>query len=170
MSARTGLLAALLAAAGGCGWHAGLEAPPGARSVGVEVVQREDRVLERGLEPLLTDAVSEAVVNWVDLPLVDPGDADLVVRTTLLEYRRRGGVRNQDNELLETAVFVRARAELVDRRTKTVVGSPVIAQEWSGYALDDVANEEAARDRAVRHVAASLVLELFAPDPASDGR
>jgi hypothetical protein len=145
-----------------CGWHAGLAAPEGARSVGVEAVQRDGKVLERGFEPELTDALSEAVVDWVDLPLVRSARADLVVRAEILEFRRRGGVRTPDNELVETAVFVRARAELFDRR----LGRPVAevqAQDWSGYALDDPANEEAARARALRHVAVSLVLELFEP-------
>ncbi len=150
---------------GACGWHAGLEAPSGARSVGVEAVRREGTVLERGLEPLLTDALSEAVVDWVDLPLVAPDQADLVVRAELLEYRRRGGVRSPRNELIESAVFVRARAELFDRRLGSTSGRPALAQEWSGYALDVPTNEDAARERAIRHVAVSLILELFEPGP-----
>lgn len=151
-----------------CGWHAGLPAPRGAQSVAVEAVTREGTVLERGLEPELSDALSAAVVDWVGLPLVPPGEADLVVRTRILEYRRRGGVRNRRNELIETAVFVRARAELYDRRSRRVLGSPATAQEWSGYALDDVANEDAARARALRHVAVSLVLALFEPREDAD--
>ena len=147
-----------------CGWHSGLGVPAGARSVGVEAARREGRVLERGLEPELTDALSEAVVDWVDLPLVAPAAADLVVRAEVLEYRRRGGVRNSDNQLVETAVFVRARAELFDRRQGRVVGTAAQAQEWSGFALDDpAANEDAARSRTLRHVAVSLILELFEP-------
>jgi len=146
-----------------CGWHAGLGAPGGARSVGIEAAQRDGKVLERGLEPELTDALSEAVVDWVDLPLVRVSQADLVVRGTVLEYRRRGGVRNTDNELVETAVFVRASAELFDRRTGKAVGAPVQAQDWSGFGLDDPGNEENARARALRHVAVSLILDLFEP-------
>ncbi len=154
-----------------CGWHAGLGAPAGARTVGVEAVRREGSVLERGLEPRLTDALSAAVVDWVDLPLVAPDEADLVVRSELLEFRRRGGVRTTENELIETAVFVRASAVLYDRRSGNPLGEPVQAQQWSGYALDDVTNEDEARDRALRHVAVSLVLELFQPSgpaPESD--
>ena len=152
-----------------CGWHAGLVAPEGARSIGVEAVERDGKVLERGLEPELTDALSEAVVDWVDLPLVRAARADLVVRAKVLEYRRRGGVRNQDNELVETAVFVRASAELFDRRTGRPVGNAVQAQEWSGFGLDDPANEEDARARALRHVAVSLILELFEPREEETG-
>jgi hypothetical protein len=156
-------LLGLLGGLGGCGWHAGLSAPAGARSVGVEAARREGSVLERGLEPSITDAVSEAIVNWVQLPLVAPADADLVVRIEVLDYRRRGGVRTPDNELIETAVFVRARAELFDRRSKRTLGTPAVAQAWSGYALDDPTNEDAARERALRHVAETLVLDLFDP-------
>jgi hypothetical protein len=76
-------------------------------------------------------------------------------------------VRNTRNGLLETAVLVRARAELFDRRHGKTLGAPVFAQEWSGFALDDPANEAAARERAVRHVAVSLVLGLF--DPSAKG-
>jgi hypothetical protein len=163
----TACLALLLSA---CGWHAGLGGPEGARTVGVEAVQRDGKVLERGLEPQLTDALSEAVVDWVGLPLVSSAQADLVVRGEVLEYRRRGGVRNQDNELVETAVFVRASAELFDRRTGKPVGAAVQAQEWSGFGLDDPMNEDAARARALRHVAVSLILGLFEPREEAGAR
>ena len=156
------LALALLLSSTSCGWHAGLPVPAGAATIGVEVARREGTVLERGLEPELTAALSQAVVDWVDLPLVAPAEADLVVRSQVLEYRRRGGVRNTENELIETAVFVRARAELFDRRTGKVLGQPKEAQEWSGFALDEaVPNEEEAQTRVLRHVAAALVLELF---------
>ena len=157
------LVLGLALACSSCGWHAGLGAPAGARSVGVEAATRDGHVLERGLEPLLTDALSHAVVDWVDLPLVSPEKADLVVRSKVLEYRRRGGVRNRDNELLETAVFIRASAELYDRGLGRPVGTAEQAQEWSGFALDDPSNEDAARVRALRQVADALVLELFEP-------
>lgn len=157
---------------GACGWHSGLTVPEGARSVAVEAVTRKGDVLERGLEPELTAALSQAVVDWVDLPLASPAEADLIVRAEVLEFRRRGGVRNRQNELLETAVFVRASAELHDQRMHNgqrkdvLLGAPVLAQEWSGYALEDPANESAARARAMRHVANSLVLALFEPGAA----
>jgi hypothetical protein len=149
-----------------CGWHAGLVPPLGARTVGVEFARREGHVLERGLEPLFTDALAEAVSNWVDVPLASPDEAELLVRSEILDYRRRSGVRNVENELVETAVFVRARAELIDRRTGRAVAPAVFAQQWSGYGLDgqdDTTDEDAARDRALRTVAETLVLDLFQP-------
>ena len=156
-----GLCLGLLAVAA-CGWRAGLPVPAGARSIGVEVSTRDGQVLERGLEPELTAALSQAVVDWVDLPLVAPDQADLVLRSEVVDYRRRGGVRNTENELIETAIFVRARAELYDRRSGRVIEGPRLAQEWSGFALDAaVPSEEEAQTRVLRHVAAALVLELF---------
>jgi hypothetical protein len=159
--ASAALLLALLA---GCGWHAGIEAPPGARSIGIEAVRRNEHVLERGLEPLLTEQLSRSVSDWVALPLASPSQADLVVRGEILDYRRRSGVRNTQNELIETAVFIRAQAELFDR-TSGRTSAPVFAQAWSGFALDDPAQEEAARDRALRVIAETLVLDLFQDGP-----
>jgi hypothetical protein len=156
--ARLALLLAWLFCA--CGWRAGLPLPEGARSVGVQAARRAATVLERGLEPRLTDALSGALVDWVDLPLAAPDEADWVLEAEVLEYRRRGGVRNDDNELIETAVFIRARAELVERRSGRRRG-PILAEEWSGYALGGEEDELAASDRALRHVATSLVLGLF---------
>jgi len=159
-------LAAWVSCLSSCSWQAGIPAPAGARSVAVDAVRRDGAVLERGLEPLLTDALSEAVVNWVDLPLASPAEADLVVRCQILDYRRRSGVRNRENQLLETAVFVRAQAQLFDRR-RGHTSPPVFAQEWSGYTLEDPANEDAARDRALRVIAETLVLDLFQPDDSA---
>lgn len=153
----------------GCGWHAGLTAPEGAHSIGVEAARRAASVLERGLEPRLTDALSGAVVDWVDVPLAAPDEADWILRAEILEYRRRGGVRSEDNELVETAVFVRAQAELVQRGSGVRRG-PVQAEEWSGYALGDVEAERQASERALRHVATSLVLDLFGGDELSSPR
>jgi len=162
------LLGLALLAAAGCGWHSGLPAPEGARSIGVEAARREGTVLERGLEPLLTDALSRTVVDWVDLELVSPDEADLVIRPLILEYRRRGGVRSGENELLETAVFIRVQAELVDRRTgaSRPIAGPAVAQLWSGYSLDVPTNEDRARDRALRHISETLVLDLFGSSDA----
>ena len=42
-----------------------------------------------------TLSLSEKVSDWVDLRLAAPAEADLVLRSTVLEYRRRGGVRGE---------------------------------------------------------------------------
>lgn len=161
------LLTGLALLAPACGWRAGLVVPAGHDSIGVEVVTRTREVVERGLEPRLTDELSRAVSDLVGLPLARPGAAALVVRGQVVDYRRRGGVRSTGNVLLESAVYVEVTAELFDRR-RGVVLRPAASRVWSGYALDDPAGEATARDRALRHVAETLVLELFQPEGSKD--
>ncbi len=146
-----------------CGWHAGLVAPEGYRTVGVEVLATERGVLERNLEPLLSDALSDALLDRVQAPLATPADADLVLRARVTDYHRRAGVRAPDNDLVEGGLFVLVAAELIDRRSGAVVVPSRQRHVWSGYALDASArqNEEAARRRALRHLADTLVLDLF---------
>ncbi len=166
MTRRAFALALLLVPA--CGWHAGLVPPGGSKSIGIEIFETQREVFERGLEPLLSEELSKAVVEFVGAPLATPGRADVVVRGRILAYRRRAGIRNTENELIETGVFVLASAELVDRRSGKVLVPTQEAHNWSGYALDlPVENEENARQRALRYVAQTLVFELFTP-PAGD--
>ena len=175
---------ALLALVGltGCGWHAGLETPPGAETIGVEFFRLDDDVLQRDLEPELHDALTRAIADLVDLRLVDPQAADLVVRGRILDYGRRGGVRGKDHQLLETAVRISVEAQLERRRGGVL--SRAQAALPSGYVTADrvdvalpgpppteettfevggLAEEARARARLVRFLAEELVLELFAP-------
>ena len=166
---------------GSCGWHAGLVAPEGAedaRTIGVEMFGVGDAVLERDLEPLIHDQLSRSVSDLVDLDLVSPRRADLVVRGRILEYGRRGGIRSPDNDPLETAVRVTVEASLVLRSSGAVLASatatipsgyitaelnqPAFALDEDEYLIGGRENEVAARHRALRFVADELVLDLFA--------
>ena len=131
MARRRGLLKGLVAAAlaTSCGWHAGLTPEAGigrqvegGPSVGVEVFDVHRDVLERDLEPILHTELTRAVTELVDAPLASPREATLLLRGEIVEYRRRGGIRSIDNRLLETAVRIRVRAELVRRSTGQRVG------------------------------------------------
>lgn len=173
----------------GCGWHTG--AGPHARdglegatyaagtTVGVELFGRAREVLERNLEPELHAALSRAVVQHAGYPLADASGADLVLRGTVLDYRRRSGVRSEEHVLLETGVRLRVSAELVDRSTGDVlaVTKPHV---WSSYALDGVPREAAARERGFDFLARRIVFDVFGslerqavppdgPAPASAG-
>jgi hypothetical protein len=159
------LAAAAVVLAASCGWHTGLVAPNQASTVGVEIFETRRGLLERNLEPLLSDALTRAVVDFVDASLERPSRADVVVRGHIAEYRRRAGIRSLENELVETGLFVSVVAELIDRRTGEVLVPARESHVWSGYSLDEnaQANEAEARLRALRHVAETLVLELFGP-------
>jgi len=146
-----------------CGWHAGLLAPDGAGSVGIEIFETDRKLLERNLEPIVADALGRALVDLVQTQLLAPQAADLVLRGEILNYNRRSGVRNRDNELVETGLYVLLRASLVDRRSGETVAGPITRHGWSGYALDGrgPANEADARLRVIEYVARTLVLDLF---------
>lgn len=163
--ARLALAAAPLAL-GTCGWHAGLQAPGGATSVGIDVFTADRHILERDLEPRLNANMTRAFVDLLDIPLENPRRADLIIRGEILEYRRRAGTRSKDNDLLETGVLIEAEARLVDRRTGAIVVPNQRAHIWSGYALDGetaVQQEDAARERALQFLAQTLILDLFRP-------
>jgi hypothetical protein len=149
-------LAALCLAA--CGYSTGIRAASRG-TVGVEFFG--NRSLERDLERPLADEIARVLRDVSDAPLVDPRRADLVVRGTILEFRRRSGVRSTDNQLLETGLRVHVEAELYDARLGAVVAGPLRQDVWVGYTLDQTANEREARDRALRNVAEEVVLDLF---------
>ena len=170
-------LAALLS---GCGWHAGLVAPGGADTVGVEHFDLQLDVLERDLEPELQDALSRALIDLVDLRIADPRRSDLVVRGRIRDYRRRSGIRSPDHDLLETAVRITVEAELVRRSSGAIlrraqgslpigyvtadrIDDPVTGE--ADYVVPPPGAERDARDRALRILAEGLVLDLFRTAP-----
>lgn len=160
-------LAGLALALSGCGWSAGLAAPDEGSTIGIEVFDVDRDVLERGLAPLFHSQLTRAASDLVDAPLVAPDSADYVVRGKIIEYRRRGGIRSEDFELLETAIRIRVEAWLVDRRTGETVGERVQNHVWSGYGLDAATNEDTARERAIHYLAETIVLDLFGPADAT---
>lgn len=163
--AGSGSLALALALLPGCGWHTGLVPPGGAHSVGVEYFDNDTP--ERDIEAELSGELGRSLLQLVDAPVVPPEEADVVLQGRIEVYRRRGGVRNEDNVLLEAGVRIAVRAELVDRRSGTALGS-TRAAVWSNYAVDVATNEREARRRALRYIADQLVLDLFTP-PSYEG-
>jgi hypothetical protein len=170
---------------GACGWHAGLETPPGAETIGVAFFNVEWDVLQRDLAPELQQALTTAVTDLVGLRLIEPDRSDLVITGRLIDYSRRGGVRSAQHEMLETAVKVTVEAEL-RRRSSGVVVAQARGMVPVGYATADrvldagtgdvtfivggKAAEASARARAMRILAEGLVLDLFAQSTATEPR
>jgi len=158
--ARAGLaLAGCLA--GACGYSTGLKVAEQHKTVGLEFFGNDS--YERDLERPLDDELSRAIRNMSDAPLVDVGRAEVIVRGEIHHYLRRPGIRSRDNTLLETGVNIEVRATLVERATNQVLRGPVTATSAVGYLIGVPENELDARDRALRHIAEELVLDLFAP-------
>lgn len=177
------LLAAILCwGAAGCGYSAGLRAPEGHHSVGLELFGNVSDL--RDLEADLYQAISLSMNQLVQSPLVAPDDADLIVRGRITEYRRRGGARNDNNLLQETGVRIGLEAYLFDPQTGKQVGPLAKSTIETGYTVGQAsfdtstidetrrdpnlerANELDARARTLRLAAEELVFELFAPAEA----
>lgn len=154
------LLALLLAA--GCGYSTSLQAPDRKGSVGIEIFGNDS--YERDLERPFDDQLTTAFRELVDAPLVDVSRADVLVRGTIRSYYRRPGIRSPDNQLLETGVTIEVTAALFDRASGKRMTEDYKATSSVGYLVGGVTeNELDARDRALRHIAQELVLDLFAP-------
>jgi hypothetical protein len=153
------LLAASLMSA--CGYETGLHVAERHASIGVEIFGNETH--ERDIERPLHDQITRAVRDLTDAPLEDPSHAEVIIRGTVRQFRRRGGVRSEDNKLLETGVYIEVEASLIDRRSGRALGPPKIASGWIGFVLDEQDNEAKARERNIRKIADQVVLDLFAP-------
>lgn len=159
--------AVLLLAVAACGWHQGLVVPESAgevHSIGIEIFGNESP--EPDLEADFAPFLSRAVSDYLDLDLVSPSRGDLVIRGTVINFRRRNGIRSSDNQLLEGSVRVEVTAELVRRADGEVLESASTGL-WAEYPTGTPAlttpgvGEEPARARLFKNLADRLVLELF---------
>lgn len=167
---RRALAALALAAMSGCGYRASLTLPAAYDSIGVELFSNSS--LEPDLEAELHVALVRSARELLEVPLVAPGRARLVIRGEMLDYRRRSGIRSRDNVQLETGLTIRARAVLEDSRDGHPVAGPITVSTQIGYTLDRrTVNEADARRRALENLAQRIVLELSAtaqpPKPRS---
>lgn len=160
-SHRLRMLVLACALAGGCGYSSGLRVSERYNSVGLEFFGNDS--YERDLERPFDDEMSRALRNLSDAPIVDVSRADVVVRGMIRSYLRRSGIRSRENVLLETGVTIEVRAALYDRATGKRLGEEYKATSAVGYLVGQAENELEARDRALRHIAEELVLDLFAP-------
>lgn len=163
MSSRILALVVLLPLAlctGGCGYSSGLKITQNYDTLGVELFGNE--TMERDLEPLMHAQLTEVLTEISDARLVSPERARGVIRGTLIRYQRRNGIRSQDNQLLETGITIEVEAGLYVRGSETPLRT-ARALTSVGYVLDAPGNERVARERALRHIAEELVLELFGP-------
>ena len=157
------LLLALCLAVPACGYDAGLRVTEHHDSVGVELFGNES--YERDLEAELHDQMTRVLRDQSDAHLVDPREAQAVIRGTITAFRFRDGIRGRENRLLETGIYIEVEAKLYVSGNETPVRSST-AGAWVGYTLDQpraALNEREARARALRHMAEEIVLELLGP-------
>lgn len=155
------LCAAAVLLIAGCGYRAGFTLPD-EQTIGVEMFDNQSK--ERDLETEVHDALTESLDRLVHSALVSPGRADLVVRGTVLEYARRGGIRNASNVRLENGVRIVVVARLVRARgsAEEQVLREVTVADDRGFLVEDQDGEREARARVLRNIADRLVLDLCA--------
>lgn len=168
---RRGALLVLAACLAGCGYTTGFQLAPEYGSVGVEVFANDS--LEPDLERDLHLELTRSARNLLSAPVRPPGNADLVIRGRILNFRRRPGLRSGGNLLQETAVRIQVEAELWDRRSGETVAGPLTFERSVGYALDARGQELEALGRTLKNLADRVVLDLVprlhAPDAARTG-
>jgi len=156
-----GLVAALSA---GCGWRAGYELPGGARTVAVEYL--DNRTLLRELEVPFAEELHRALLDRVPAQLGSGAETDLVIRGTLIDLRRRGGITNIENDLLEGGEAIQVQLVLV-RRADGEVLARAERQMDAGFALEPFESpsaasaQPAAQRRLLRYLAEGLVIDLL---------
>ncbi len=148
---------------GGCGYGTGLAVrKSGIESIGVAFFGND--TLERDVERDFQAELTRSLQNLCDAPIDRIDRASTVLQGTIREYHRRSGIRSPENQLLETGLFVEVEAALYLRGQKEPSRGPVRASTWVGFVLEPTGeHERQARERALRHVAEELVLDLFAP-------
>ena len=159
---RLGAVAAILACllAAGCGYSTSLGVAKRYPSVGLEIFGNDSP--ERDLERRFDDEMSRALRDLSDAPLVEPQHAKVVIRGKIISYTRRSGIRSPENQLLETGVRIDVEASLYAQGSLEPLRTAK-ATSAVGYTLDNANNEDVAKNRALRHIAEELVLDLLAP-------
>ncbi len=143
-----------------CGYSSGMRVSEQHASIGVEFFGNDS--YERNLEVPLDNELTRALRSFSDAPIVPSSRAEVVIRGRIRGYVRRGGIRSTENQLLETGVGIEVEATLQDRTSGRILRGPFKAFSSVGYLTGNPNNEIQARDRALRHIAEELVLDIFA--------
>jgi hypothetical protein len=116
-----GLALAGLLSLAACGYRTGSAMPGGVREIAVEVATNDTRY--RQLEIAYTRRLSEELRRRAQVRIADPGRAEAILRTRIVQVGRRSLVQRDLDVILEEGVLASIEVSLVDART----GEPLIA-------------------------------------------
>jgi hypothetical protein len=145
-----------------CNYNIGLRAPQGYSEIAVEIFANNTR--EPDLERALQNALTKEVRDRLPLSLVAPENSELVIEGQLVDFSRVRGIRDPQNQIMESGVLISVEAWVIQRSTGTRLSNKTKAQATVGYAIGDSSGERAARDRALRQISEILTVELFTQD------
>lgn len=141
-----------------CGFHARQDLGPDVHSLGIAVFANDS--LEPDLERALQAELTRAARRMVTARLLAPSAADLRLEGRILEYRTRGGVRGENNTLLERGVSIRVQASLITAEGELAAG-PVELGQTSGFTTREPDGLRSAEQRVLGNLAEGLLLELL---------
>ncbi|MCC7012291.1 MAG: hypothetical protein IT454_07010 [Planctomycetes bacterium] len=163
---RAALYALLALLVSGCGYRAGFALREGT-TIGVTLFDNRSR--ERDIEAELHAQLTDSVQRMVGATLATPARSDYRIEGSVIDYRRRSGIRDPDNVRLESGVRVVVQARLVravassgDPSSPTNVLREVTVADERGFLFSDPLGEETARAEVLRNVCDRIVIELFA--------
>ena len=108
----------------GCGYSLGYRRPPNVHTVAVPIFHNATFPLRRDVEFQLTSAVRKEILERSTLRLVDSGDADMVLRGRVVEFRELLVVEGDNDEKIESSVFAAVDLVLEDRVNRFQVQLP----------------------------------------------
>ncbi len=168
------VIAAALAA--GCGYSMSSSLDEKYQTIHVSAFQNRSR--EYDLQAPLTNAIIRKFLNDGRLRVVGPGEADLIVTGTILDYDLSGLTFDSDDEVTQFQTFVTASVQVADARDGTIlwedpklIGQTSFATAATGGSSDRLRGNSQAFLSAVRsfqtdeeNQAASEALERLAAD------
>ncbi|MCA9003315.1 MAG: hypothetical protein KDB61_15435 [Planctomycetes bacterium] len=155
---RLSLLALLVGLLGSCAYRARFRLPEAYETYGVEIFANSS--LEPDLERQIHGYLTRTLSDTAGARVVSPGNSDVFVRGTIQTSERRPGIRNRDNEWLESGSRIIVRAELVEAKSGRTLST---SQVWveAGFVFGVQGGQAEARDRALENAAQRLILELL---------
>ena len=103
----------------GCGYHFGSLMPENAKTISVEILN--NNTFWRGLEVTLTAEIADEIASRTPLILTERKDADLLLKGTIVSFRKAVLLEDVRDDTLESAVVAIVDVELIDlRNNKTV--------------------------------------------------
>lgn len=87
----------------------------------IHIAAFQNKSREYDLQAPLTNALIRKFLNDGRLRVVGPGEADLIVTGTILDYSLRGLTFDRDDEVSQFQTFISASVEVSDARTGEVL-------------------------------------------------
>lgn len=149
------ILSLMILALPGCGYTLGYRTPPGVETVGVPIFQNTTFPLRREVEFDLTSRVRKGLERRSPLRVVHSGEADLVLRGTILEFRESLVIEGERDSRVESNLVAVVDVALEDYVNGTRLVRRITTTEPFSVAAGE--SFETGRGRAIDNLAERIV-------------